>query len=125
MKRLLKIFFLLLLSQAIVLGSVALSRVKTFTQPDGTKFEGVLKGNSSFHWIESYGNIIKYSSQDKYYYKAIFNDNNELILTKEKPNFQKTSKIRSLNKIEHHLSEDKNTKIQNIQKNHRNSNFPR
>ena len=79
-----KIFLLILLN--ITLYSVqALPGLKTFTQPDGSTFVGELKGDSSFHWIQSNGDVIIYNPSDKFYYKAIVDKNKGLQISGVKP----------------------------------------
>jgi hypothetical protein len=40
----------------------------TFTQKDGSKFKGTLKGDEWFHWVQdTHGNAIKYNKQSKNY----------------------------------------------------------
>ena len=80
-----KIFSLLLLLTTAAFSAQALHRIVTFTQPDGTKFQGFYKGDASFHWIESNGNVVVYNPQDKYYYKARVDRTKGLVMTKEKP----------------------------------------
>jgi len=62
----------------------------TFTQPDGTTFEGLLKGDSSFHWIQSGQNIVLYNSKDKFYYNAKVDENGNLVVGKIKPSRSST-----------------------------------
>ena len=84
-EKLLKTSLVLMLASSFVLAGPPSPGVKTFTQPDGTQFDGVLNGGSSFNWIESNGAIIKNNREDKFYYKAVVDANNSLKLTKEKP----------------------------------------
>ena len=81
----LKFFLTLALINSLSFAGPAISGIRTFTQPDGTKFEGVIKGDSSFHWIESNSEVVIYNPKDKFYYKAIIDINKGLILTNEKP----------------------------------------
>lgn len=84
-----KIFFKFTIILMTFLSSLnagpARSGEHTFTQADGTQFVGVLKGDSSFHWIQSNENVVLYNSEDKFYYNATLNANNQFQLTKEKP----------------------------------------
>lgn len=84
-KLLLKAIFILMMASSFAVAGQAISGNRTFTQPDGTKFEGILKGDSSFHWIESNGNVVVYNAEDKFYYKAVIDINKGLMLTNEKP----------------------------------------
>jgi len=72
-----KLFILLFAMTLFASPAIPLKRV--FIQPDRTSFEGYLKGDSSFHWIESDGDIIIYNPQDKYYYKAIVDKNKGVV----------------------------------------------
>jgi hypothetical protein len=45
------------------------SGLKTFKQPDGTTFQGYLRGTAAFNWIESNEDLVQYNTDDKYYYK--------------------------------------------------------
>jgi hypothetical protein len=46
------------------------SGLKTFKQPDGTIFQGYLRGTAAFNWIESNEDLVQYNTDDKYYYKV-------------------------------------------------------
>ena len=80
-----KVCLIGLFMESLSLAGPALSGERSFTQPDGTKFQGELKGDSSFHWIESKGEIVIYNPKDKYYYKASINAENKLQMSNEKP----------------------------------------
>ena len=84
MKKLLK-YIIPIMIVTLMEASPARDGLITFTQPDGTEFEGVLKGDSSFHWIESNSKVVMYNSEDKFYYNATLSANNKLEFTKEKP----------------------------------------
>jgi hypothetical protein len=84
-KLLLKVFFALMFLNTLGFAAEAMPGVDTFTQPDGSKFEGVLKGDSAFNWIESNGNVILYNKADKFYYKAIYDADKGFVLTNVKP----------------------------------------
>jgi len=79
-----KILLVILFNISLYSGQ-AIPGLKTFTQPDGTQFIGELKGDSSFHWIQSNGDIIIYNPKDKCYYKAIVDKDKGLIPTAIKP----------------------------------------
>ena len=85
MKRLLKALLLLMLASSLSFAAPAVEGELTFTQPDGTQFKGLLKGDSAMHWIESNGDIIIANPKDKFYYKARLSKDNTLVLTTEKP----------------------------------------
>jgi len=81
-------------------GAPAINRTITFTQPDGTHFSGNLKGDSSFHWIESNGDVVVYNPKDKYYYKAIVDKEKGLIITTQKPTAKLKERMKnSLNAV--------------------------
>jgi hypothetical protein len=58
--------------------------VKTFTQPDGTTFQGLLRGDSSFHWIESNQHLVLFNKEDKYYYNAEIDKEGNVKLTSKR-----------------------------------------
>lgn len=89
MHKLLYILIFSLLINFYLYAAPASPNVRTFTQADGTTFQGVLKGTSAFHWIQSNGQIVKYNYKDKFYHIAIFDKNNTLILTNKVPKYQK------------------------------------
>ena len=57
----------------------------TFTQPDGTQFEGYLKGDSAFHWIESGSKVVIFNPSDKFYYIAKVNAKGILECSSKRP----------------------------------------
>mgnify|MGYP007043492829 CR=1 FL=1 len=125
--KILKIIILIMLVKSFVFAGPAFPGVRTFTQPDGTKFEGVLKGDSSFHWIESDGSIIIMNPTDKFYYKATIDANNSLNLTSEKP-ANKTSEISASSGIEdkkHDVSQEDRKKLYKLYKKSKVGNYPR
>jgi len=79
-----KIVLLLVIFINIVYAAPAREGVKLFHQPDGTLFEGVLRGDSSLHWIESNGKIVINNPEDKFYYNARVSEKG-FSLTSEKP----------------------------------------
>ena len=84
-----KLFFTFLVSTVFLIATLNASLARggliTFTQPDGTEFEGYLKGDASFHWIESNSHVILYNADDKFYYNAELSKTGELKISKEKP----------------------------------------
>jgi hypothetical protein len=58
------------------------SGLKTFKQPDGTIFQGYLRGTAAFNWIESNGDLIQYNTDDKYYYKVDIVDSKIIYIEK-------------------------------------------
>lgn len=85
MKILLTLITTLFIMNSVLFAGPPRGGVITFTQPDGTTFKGLLKGTSSFNWIESNGEIIKYSKDDKFYHIATFDTNNSLLITDRLP----------------------------------------
>lgn len=85
MKIFLKFILIVMTLLSTLNATQARSGQHTFTQPDGTEFEGVLRGDSSFHWIESNKNVVLYNPEDKFYYNATLNANKRLQMSKEKP----------------------------------------
>jgi len=123
----LKAILALLLTSGFCFAGPAISGTRTFIQPDGTKFEGVLKGDSSFHWIESNSDVVIYNPQDKFYYKATIDVNKGLILTHEKPAVKAENILQSssLTKKQHKLTEKDKKKIYILYKKSKQGNFPK
>ena len=70
-----KIFIGVLLFVGLIQASVAFQNTRTYTQPDGTTFEGTVQGLAQIHWIEtSTGDIIKYNFKKKAYYEIDFDE---------------------------------------------------
>ena len=69
-----KTLLLTLLFTYTLFGAPAINRELTFTQPDGTTFKGYLKGDSALHWVESEEEVLIYNPKDKFYYKAIIDE---------------------------------------------------
>jgi len=122
-----KILLILLMLNTFLMSAQAHKGVKLFTQPDGTKFEGVLRGDSSFHWIQSSGNIVVYSPSDKYYYIAKFDEVKGLILTDTKPTISslKYSPSRSKSINQHIISNADKQNIYLMYKKSKVGNYPR
>jgi len=104
--------------------SSAISGTRLFTQADGTQFEGVLRGDSSFHWIESNGVVVKYNPNDKFYYKAIIDETQGIILTTQKP-ATTANRSASLTNISHKVSQEKKEKLSKLFKKTKIGNFAR
>jgi hypothetical protein len=79
-----KVFLLILLLKTTLMAAMAFQATRVFTQPDGTKFQGVLKGDSALNWIESDGKVVVYNPQDKYYYEAIIDEEKGLVPSDKK-----------------------------------------
>ena len=97
-----KILFMMFISTVLAYSAPARGGVLQFKQPDGRSFSGILRGDASFHWIESGANIVLFNSQDKFYYKAKVTQNGKIELSNEKMystslkrdrNFHKVSKV--------------------------------
>ncbi len=92
--------FLLISLQVALYSAPAISGLRIFTQADGTQFIGELKGDSSFHWIQSNGEIIIYNPDDKFYYKAVITRDKGLVSTGIKPKaLSKTQQASSLKQV--------------------------
>lgn len=106
-----RIFLFFMTTLSLLWSAPALSRVKTFTQPDGTEFEGILKGNSALHWIESDGEIIVADPKDGFYKRAIIRDN-KLIPTDQKP----LSRMKRSSRLKHNhaLSKEKRDALRRL-----------
>ena len=129
-----KLFFKLMLVIAfsmILNAAPARSGLHTFTQADGTQFEGILRGDSAFHWIESNAKVVLYNSKDKFYYYADFNANHELVLTNKKPKVkqnkveQQMSGIISTKKNLHFIDTNTKKALQKMQEESREGHHPR
>ena len=126
-EKIIKAIFAILLLSSVVVAGVAISGARTFTQPDGTKFEGVLKGDASFHWIESSGNIVIYNPKDKFYYKAVIDEKKGLILTNEKPDIKANKISASSSRVakEHKVTQDDRKKLYIMYKKSKTGNYPK
>lgn len=114
MKNLFNIILVLALLNTLSIAGPAISGTRLFTQPDGTQFEGILKGDSSFHWIESNGNVVIYNPQDKFYYEATIDIDKGLILTNNKPEAKVNGISTSSSLTKKHKVADGNKKILHI-----------
>ncbi len=125
-KLLVKVIGTLLLVNTFVVAGPAISGVRTFTQPDGTQFEGILKGDSSFHWIESEGSIVIVNPEDKFYHKAIINIENKITITNEKPTIIQSNMSESSARIplKHEVTDNKRKKLNQLYKNSKTGNHP-
>lgn len=85
MKIFLKYLTLITLLISSLQAAPARGGVHTFTQPDGSTFQGYLKGDAAFHWIESSGKVVLFNPKDKFYYNAQINAQKRFELSKEKP----------------------------------------
>lgn len=132
MKNTMTYFILLALFTLTLNAAPARGGLITFTQPDGTTFEGFLKGDSTFNWIESGSNVVMYSKEDNFYYNAEVSKSGKLVMTKEKPSKTKAYKsvrASSLTKQEkqklHQLNKRTKNALREMQKNARKGSHPR
>jgi len=120
--------FLLLLSS--LNASPARGGMITFTQADGSKFQGYLRGDSAFHWIESDSHVVLYNAKDKYYYNAVVNENGNLECTTQRPakiseNLETSIVNSSSSKKAPILSKNIQNALKKMQKNAKKGNYPR
>ena len=78
--------------------------VKTFTQPDGSTFQGILKGDSSFHWIESENKVVLFNAKDKFYYNASFDKTGNVKLVSKRLESSKRMRKAPLSAQAHSVS---------------------
>jgi len=125
MKTLQKIIVSVLITSVSLFAAPAAPGVKTFIQADGTSFQGILKGDAFFNWIESYGDVVVYNAEDKSYYKAIVDTNKGLLQSSQKVE-QKSSSLSpsasaKIKMSEHEVSSDMKEKLKTMyNKNHSN-----
>jgi len=84
MKKIITLILGVMLTSSVLMAVPASPDVATFKQADGTSFEGILKGNAFFNWIESDGNVVLYNAKDKTYYKAVFDEEKGLVMGTQK-----------------------------------------
>lgn len=124
MRYLLKLLFVVVSIASALNGAQARSGLITFSQPDGSEFEGYLRGDPAFHWIESNGEIVLYNNKDGYYYNVIINSNSSVEFTTNRPpkkvskdtkqtSFQTTSVSST---VSHSVSRDSREKLLKLQK---------
>jgi len=104
MKNFLQYLTLIIFLISSLQAAPARAGLHTFTQPDGTKFQGYLKGDAAFHWIESDAQIVLLSPKDKFYYNALIDADNTLVVggTKPKTIFSSRSGFQTLQKETKH-----------------------
>ena len=115
MKIILKFTIMLITLLSILNAAPARTGKHTFTQPDGTQFEGVLRGDSSFHWIESNSKVVMFNEEDNFYYNTALNANNKLQMTEEKPAIKKMRNSSQVSSVLG-ISKEKSHKINNATK---------
>jgi|GEM_PF-6404756 len=99
MNSFLKLMFITIFSVGTLNATQARDGLLTFTQPDGTQFEGYLKGDSAFHWIESDSKVVLYNPDDRFYYNAQLGATDRLELSKEKPSVKNSLKYTSFSRV--------------------------
>jgi hypothetical protein len=125
--KIVKILLLTVLLDIAAFGAPAIQREVLFTQPDGTYFYGKLKGDASFHWIESNGDVVLYNPKDKYYYKAIVDpDRGLLVGSKKAKSFTgKYSGVQKAAAVQKQLPVEIKEHLQLLYKKAKHSNGPR
>jgi hypothetical protein len=93
MNTLFKTVIIMVFVGTLLQAAPARAGVRTFTQPDDTTFQGVLKGDSSFHWIESEGSLVLYNNEDKFYYNASIDSNGTIKLSSKREKNQVRSAV--------------------------------
>ena len=104
MKNILSIIILIALFISIADGAPARGGVHTFVQPDGTVFEGVLKGDAAFHWIQSNGDVVVFNPKDKFYYRATVDAKEGIKLTANRAGSYEKKSEKSLRSATRSLS---------------------
>lgn len=101
----------------LVYAGVAFQTVRTYTQPDGTSFQGTVKGLAQVHWIETInGDIVKYHFDKKAYYEIDFDDAGKIIYTKEylKKEIQRSMSIQNGEKKRNLTDKEKSLKLKKM-----------
>lgn len=126
-KLLFKTVLTLMILSSFAVAGPAFHGTRIFTQPDGTKFEGNLKGDSSFNWIESNGNVVIINPEDKFYYNAVIGVDDSLQLTNQKPAIKADGVFQSngITPKKHDVSADERKKLHNLYKKSKTGNHPR
>lgn len=96
MQKIISLLILTLLGTTLLWSAPARGGVITFRQADGATFQGLLKGDASFHWIESDGEIVLFNREDSNYYKAKVVDGS-LVMTEEKAAARSSKRAAALN----------------------------
>ena len=96
MKRILRLIGIVLMMHTVVEAAPARGGVRVFEQGDGSRFTGLLKGDASFHWIESNSQIVLFNPDDNFYYYAKVDADGKLKLTQTRvPASKKHASARS------------------------------
>lgn len=109
MRMIIKMLLVVILGVGGAWAAPARGGVMTFRQANGETFQGLLRGNAAFHWIESNGEIVLYNPDDGNYYKAEV-VNNRLEMSGEKAVSIKHAQSRTLGSGEAHHSVSSVTK---------------
>ena len=127
MKQIIKILMILVTLYGMASASPARGGVLTFSQPDGTTFKGLLKGDSSFHWIESNSHVVIYNPKDQFYYYAKITKNNRFELTQTKAGSSRVrnAPARSDVKHEHSVSKENEASLYKMSQMAKEGNHPR
>ena len=128
MQKIITLFILTLLGTTLLWSAPARGGVMSFTQADGSTFQGILKGDASFHWIESNGEIVLFNRVDSNYYKAKVVDGS-LVITEEKANLQRSKRAvaftEEANEKRHTVSQEKREALNMMHKNAQKGHHPR
>jgi len=119
------ILLTLLLLSGIVEAAPARSGVITFTQPNGEQFQGRLRGDSAFHWIESDAKVVMYNADDKYYYEIQLSQEGKILLKNRVQAKKETQTAYSSVRVKQSISKEMREKLQELQRKSRTGNGPR
>ena len=122
-----RIFLVTPLLVTSLIASIAFQKPRVFTQPDGSTFQGVLKGDSALNWIESDGKVVVYNPQDKYYYEAIIDEEKGLVPSSKKieSTDETISSSSSFSDKRNSLSQEQQEKLKVLMKKKHQGNYPR
>ena len=123
-----RIVYMLVLAVSLANSAPARGGVMKFEQPDGSSFNGLLKGDGAFHWIESEGEVVLFNSKDKFYYKAVIGSNGKVQLTDEKMKRQ-LSKAPALRRVanekSHEVTKKTHQSLMKLVREAKKGNYPR
>jgi len=122
-----KYIFTLVLLGSFLHAAPARGGIMSFTQPDGTKFDGVLRGDASFHWIESEGEIVLFNAKDKFYYRALVDESGTIALSNERVGSKIKSRMQKSSAIKegHTVSAEKSAALMQMYKRSKMSPHPK
>lgn len=128
MQKIISLFIVTLLGTTLLWSAPARGGVMSFTQADGSTFQGLLKGDASFHWIESDGEIVLFNRADSNYYKAKVVDGS-LVMTEEKVTLKSSKKAAAFTEKakenRHSVSQEKREALNMMHKNAQKGHHPR